>query len=284
MGTRLRIVSFNAAIQDLRLFGCSLYCPVAWPRERLRHLPAALATLDADIICLQEMFHPPLQSWLCTQLAAAYPHVAGLDTPHPPLRVGNELLVLSRFPLHGARLHRFAQAAAEEQRFASKGFLDLKVEIPGLGSVGLINFHATAGGARAHPESREMETIRSRQMAQLLGIADPRRPILLVGDMNAGPHTSTHIYKELCALELVDAFAAAGGDGMTWDPTNPLVARGRESHLPPQRIDHVFLSATLANRVAPRNARMVLQEHTATTPWGYMPLSDHYGVLTDLEF
>mgnify|MGYP001619461940 CR=1 FL=1 len=284
MGMRLRIVSFNAAIQDLRVFGHSLYCPVAWPRERLRQLPAALATLDADVICLQELFHRPLQRWLCAQMAAAFPYVAGLDTSRPPLRLGNELLVLSRFPLHGARLHRFVQAAPEEQRFTCKGFLDLKVEIPGLGAVGLVNFHATAGGARAHPESEEMEAIRSQQVAQLLGIADPDLPILMVGDLNAGPHTSTHIYKELCGRGLVDVFAAAGGDGMTWDPANPLVARGRESHLPPQRIDHVFLSATLADRLAPRAAHTVLHEHDAPTPWGGMPLSDHYGVLTDLEF
>ena len=284
MARRLRMVTFNAAIQDIRLLGRPLFCPVPWPRERLRHLPAALAALDADIICLQEMFHPPLQDWLRHALAPRFPHVAGLQTGSAPLRLGNELLVLSRFPLGGARLHRFGHAAREEWIFASKGFLHVQAEIPGLGTVDLVNFHTTAGGARAHPESPEMEAIRARQLSQILDVVMPLPRAILVGDLNAGPHTSTHIYKEVGAHGFVDAFLAGGGEGMTWDPANPLAARSRESHLPPQRIDHVFLSGTLVEQLAPRSARLILHEHGAATPGGDMPYSDHYGVLTELEY
>jgi endonuclease/exonuclease/phosphatase family metal-dependent hydrolase len=194
MGRRLRIATFNAAIQDLRLLGRSWYCPVAWPRERLRQLPAALASLDADIVCLQEVFHRPLQDWLRHALAPVFPHVAGLQPPGPSLQLGNELMVLSRFALHGARLHRFAHAAREERLFTSKGFQHVQVALPGLGAVDLLNVHTTAGGARAQPESPEMEAIRARQISQLLDAAMPLPLAFIVGDLNAGPHTSTHIY------------------------------------------------------------------------------------------
>ncbi len=284
MNRRLRILTFNAAIQDLRLLGRSWYCPVAWPQERLRQLPAALEALAADIICLQELFHPPLQEWLCHTLSPHFPHVAGLATRSPQLRLGNELLVLSRFPLGGARLYRFGHAAREERLFTTKGFLHVRLEIPGLGTVNLVNFHTTAGGARAHPESPGMEAIRARQISQILEVIMPLPRALLVGDLNAGPHTSTHIYKVVGARGFVDAFSTCGGEGMTWDPANPLVARGRESHLPPQRIDHVFLSSALAEQLAPQIARVVLHEHSVATPDGDVPYSDHYGVLTELAY
>ena len=284
MARGLRIATFNAAIQDLRLLGRSLYCPVAWPRERLRHLPAALESLDADIVCLQELFHRPMQDWLRDALSPSFPHVAGLQSGSVSLRLGNELLVLSRFPLGVARLHRFGHATREEWIFASKGFLHVQAEIPGLGTVDLVNFHTTAGGARAHPESPEMETIRARQISQILDVVMPLPLTFLIGDLNAGPQTSTHIYKEVVDHGFVDAFLAGGGAGMTWDPANPLVARSRESHLPPQRIDHVFLSGSLAEQLTPRSARLILHEHGAATPDGPMPYSDHYGVLTELKY
>lgn len=284
MNGRLRILSFNAAIQDIRLLGRSWHCPVPWPRERLRYLPAALLTLDADVICLQELFHRPLQDWLCTQMAAAYPHVAGLARRRPALRLGNELLILSRFPLQGAGLHRFRDAAPEERRFTSKGFLHVRVEVPGPGTIELINFHTTAGGLRAHPESPAMEAIRRCQVAQILDHARHLPHALLVGDLNAGPHTSTHIYEALAECGHADAFAAAGGDGITWDPANPLVTWGLEPHLPAQRIDHIFLSRALAARMTPAAAHIVLREYCAFTSAGPVPCSDHYGLLTELRF
>ncbi len=284
MVQRLRIVTFNAAVQDIRALGRSLYCPVAWPRERLRQLPAALASLDADIICLQEMFHRPLQNWLRHALASRFPHAAEPQSQAPSLRVGNELMVLSRFPLTSARLHRFSDAALEERLFTSKGFLHVKAEIPGLGNIDLVNFHTTAGGARAHPESPAMEAIRARQISQLLDTVMPLPRTLVVGDLNAGPHTSTHIYGEMGVRGFVDAFAASGGRGMTWDPANPLVARGRESHLPAQQIDHIFLSAVLAECMTPESACVALREHNVVTPEGNMPCSDHYAVLTELTY
>lgn len=82
----------------------------------------------------------------------------------------------------------------------------------------------------------------------------------------------------------VDMFAACGGQGMSWDPANPLVARGSEAHLPSQHIDHIFLSAALAECVTPASACVTLSEHSVVTPEGNMPCSDHYAVLTELVY
>jgi len=277
------IVTFNAAVQDVRLLGRSLYCPAACPAERLARVPRALLDLDADIVCLQEVFHRGWREWLCGALGRIYPHVAGLDSGWPGLRLGNELLVLSRFPLSHARLRRFKSAAPEELRFTSRGFQELSVHVPALGEVLLCNVHASAGGLDEHPESPVMEEIRARQIDELLQDRGQEKPLLLVGDLNAGPQSSVRNYRQLLAAGLVDACAAAGIRGVTWDPANPLVAAGREAHLPPQRIDHVFVNRGLAAQAACSMAQIMLTERLVDSRQGRLPLSDHYAIRAEFR-
>ena len=241
-------------------------------------MPRTLLDLDADIVCLQELFHGRWRRWLCHSLGRVYPHVAGMDAGWPGLRLGSELLVLSRFPLSRARLRRFKAATPEELRFTNRGFQELEVQIPALGEVKLINVHSSAGGLHEHPESPVMEEIRARQIGELLKGGESGKPLLLVGDLNAGPHSSTVNYRQLLAAGLVDVCAAAGIHGVTWDPDNPLVAAGRESHLPPQRIDHVLLDGGMASQVSCTEARIVLAERLVDTRGGKVPLSDHYAI------
>jgi endonuclease/exonuclease/phosphatase family metal-dependent hydrolase len=276
------IVSFNAAVQDVRLLGRSVYRPVEFPAERLRVLPRALLELDADVVCLQELFQRRCQDWLRAALRQVYPHAAGLASAWPGLRLGNELLVLSRFPVSRVRLRRFTAATPEELRFTSRGFLELVVQVPAFGEITLLNIHASAGGAREHPESPVMEDIRARQIAEFLDHGMSHRRLMVVGDLNAGPQSSIGNYRQVLAAGLVDACAEAGIRGVTWDPANPLVASGGDAHLPPQRIDHVFLNRELAEQAACASARVVFAERRVQTPRGALPLSDHYAVRAEL--
>jgi endonuclease/exonuclease/phosphatase family metal-dependent hydrolase len=277
------IISFNAAVQDLRLLGRSLYRPVACPGERLARMPRALLDLDADIVCLQEVFHRRWREWLCRSLSRVYPHVAGTESGWPGLRLGNELLVLSRFPLSGIRLCRFTAAPPEELRFTSRGFQEMVVHVPAIGDITLVNVHASAGGLREHPESPVMEEIRARQIDEMLKSGQPGRPLLLVGDLNAGPHSSVRNYRQVLGRGLADACAAAGIHGVTWDPANPLVADGREAHLPPQRIDHVFQNDRLVARARCTSAEIVLTGRMVDSDRGKVPLSDHYGIRAEFR-
>jgi len=277
------IVSFNAAAQNVRLLGRSIYCPVARPAERLARIPRALLELDADIVCLQEVFHRRWREWLCGALSRVYPHVAGLESGWPGLRLGNELLVLSRFPLSAARLQRFRSAPPEELRFTSRGFQELTVQVPALGPVALLNVHASAGGLNEHPESPVMEEIRASQFGELLKDRQREVPLLLAGDFNAGPHSSVNNYHQLLSTGLVDACATAGIRGVTWDPENPLIAAGRESHLPPQRIDHFFVNPELDARVVCATAEIVLTERIVDAGDNKVPLSDHYAVRAEFR-
>lgn len=56
------------------------------------------------------------------------------------------------------------------------------------------------------------------------------------------------MYTQSQAAGFVCGYREAGGvdfseDGHTWDPRNPLNARGVHRHMPPERIDHVLRRA-----------------------------------------
>jgi endonuclease/exonuclease/phosphatase family metal-dependent hydrolase len=276
----VRILTFNTALQDVSLLGLPVYRPCAFTSERLRALPAALRALDADIVCLQECPQPAMQRRLCAALADVYPHVAGLTRRGPRLRLGCDLLILSRYPLSAIRHVRFDRAATEEQLFTSLGLLQASVRLPSGRHVRLITFHTSAGGVRRHPESAAMELIRAQQIEQILDAARGPDPVVLAGDLNAGPEASPVNYRQVLAAGFSDAFAAAGAEGITWDPGNPLVADGAEWHLPPQRIDHVLVNSAARRLQEVQAARIVLAERSVAAGLDrQIPLSDHYGVL-----
>lgn len=238
----------------------------------------------ADIICLQEMFHRPLQDALYNEIRHRYPYACGFAAKGFKLRLGNELLVVSRFPLEGGKLVRFNTAAPEELRHTSKGFFHTTVHIEGSEKIELINFHTTAGGRREHPESEVMNNVRARQIGQLLDYAKPLDRVILAGDLNAGPHSSPQNYRQLGQAGYVDTFNIPGDEGYTWDPANPLVAAGAEAHLPAQRIDHVFVHSGLYKKTSIHQSEIVLNENCVAAADRKLPLSDHYGVLSSLQF
>ena len=93
------LITFNAAMLDVRILKKSVYCPVKLVSLRLPHLANGLLELGADIICLQEIFHPDLQHILYNKLKKEYPYVTGFTRRGFKLRLGNELLTFSRFPV-----------------------------------------------------------------------------------------------------------------------------------------------------------------------------------------
>ncbi|MBI4006433.1 MAG: endonuclease/exonuclease/phosphatase family protein [Gammaproteobacteria bacterium] len=280
----ISVLTFNTATQDVRLFGKSVYRPIDFTQERLTELTKQLKESKVDIICLQEFFHADLQKHLFTSLKSEYPYAAGFARTGFKLRLGNELLILSRFPLENGKLARFNHATFGERVFTSKGMYKINIEIPGIEKLQLITFHMTAGGLLNHPESKKMEAIRSAQIRQLLEFTSENIPTILAGDLNAGPESSKDNYYQLLQKGLIDAFTHGNGDGITWDPVNPLVVSGDENHLPPQRIDHIFLNRKAANKLEPKNSRIVLNEISVNLSDGRkITVSDHYGVQVDFN-
>jgi endonuclease/exonuclease/phosphatase family metal-dependent hydrolase len=280
---QVKFLTFNAALQDVRIFSRSVYCPVGHLTERLSVLPGALLGLDADVLFLQEVFHRDIQEKLYGTLKHSYPYITGISKGGLKLRLGNELLTISKYPLSHGTLVRFNRAALEENLFTSKGFFHTSMAIPEIGQIELINFHTTAGGVHAHPEDDRMNTIRMHQIDQILEYAACFKNVMLAGDLNAGPHTSMLNYQRMLNAELVDLSVQSNRDAVTWDTDNPLVVNGGEHHLPSQSIDHIFITKSLSDKLLLVNSEIVLDKKCIRTNGTMIPLSDHYGVMTVLE-
>jgi len=274
----LSILTFNAAIQNIRILGLSVYQPVNYIQERLEELSKKLIELKPDIICLQELFHPRLQQQLYGMLKSDYLYSNGFAETGFRLRLGNELLIISKFPLQEGKLFRFFNASIEEQLFTSIGFYSTLLDGP-VGKMQLVNMHMTAGGLCNHPEDQHMEKIRSNQIRQLMNTVSNEIPTLLVGDLNAGPETSQNNYHAVLDAGFTDAFAKIGSSGVTWDPSNPLVASSNENNLPAQRIDHIFLNQMALKLLIPVSGNIVLNDQSIELPnSSKIPISDHYGL------
>jgi endonuclease/exonuclease/phosphatase family metal-dependent hydrolase len=230
------------------------------------------------------MFHRDNQDTLCQCLKTHYPYVLGHAPSGWKFRLGNELLLFSRFPLTDGKLVRFSHAPAEELRHTSKGFYHAQVELPVIGKINLINFHMSAGGKHLHPQSSTMEAIRQKQIEQLLDYSQSLNHTLMAGDLNAGPEVSIENYEQVLSSNYHDLFSQSGAKGISWDPDNPLVQHGRESHLPPQRIDHVFANKSLFENLKVADAKIVFDEHCVSISNEVVPLSDHYGLSMNIEW
>ena len=275
----LSILTFNAAIKDVRILGKSMYSPTGYIDKRLEALAEYLKKLNADIVCLQEVFHANFQHRLYSFLNSAYPFAAGFAREGIKTRLGNELLILSKYPLRNEVLIRFNHAALEERIFTSKGIYRVEIILPEIGELHFYNFHMSAGGLLKHPESRHMESIRSSQIKQLLDTISDDVPVILAGDLNAGPEASQINYREILDEGYMDAFTLSEGEGVTWDPENPLVKLSNEGHLPPQRIDHVFVNPLALEYLRPVTSSVVLNESIVElTDGNTIPVSDHYGL------
>ena len=274
----------NIAIQDVRILGHSFYRPLDHVEARLEKLINYLLGREIDVVCLQELFHAEYQQQVFSSVRSVFPYASGFARKGMKLRLDNELFVLSKFPLSEGQLVRFQSAKIEERIFTSKGFYRVNLEIPGIGELTLINAHMTAGGIRAHPEGKQSMAIRNKQIKQLLRHLPDDRPVIIVGDLNAGPESSQMNYLQFIEAGLLDGFIMAKGEGISWDPENPLVKCGSEHYLSPQRIDHILLNQAAMKVFEPRNAQIVLEECSIDTGINQIPVSDHYGIYIELHF
>ncbi len=210
--------------------------------------------------------------------------MTGLGKKSVKTRLDNELVTLSKFPLLQDEFIRFTQAALEEKYFMQRGLMHMKMKVDTDRHIHLFNIHLTAGGLNQHPESERMKKIRSAQIHQLLKLIPEQEPTIIAGDFNTGPESSAENYAQLLEHGLIDTFTVAEGQGISWDPANPLVAGFDKTSLPGQRVDHIFMNNAANLLLTSKNAEIVMTEPTVTTDQGQdIPVSDHYGVLVTFE-
>lgn len=237
-----------------------------YPR-RVHAMVGGLAALSADAIALQEdlrsadgLTHTALAlaralrmhlSWV-----PARPKLRTVGLRRTPTTSG--LAVLSRQPLLEQRVVVLPQDVRDGERLAQC------VRLPGpAGDWWLVNLHLTHLGDRADLRREQL----AAALAAMDGV-DPARPVVLCGDLNAGPED-----EELAGFlregRLIDAFA-----GRT--KATHVDAAGHARNL-----DHILLRRPAGGRtLAAEPVGVVLDRPDAR---GVRP-SDHSGVCADLCF
>jgi endonuclease/exonuclease/phosphatase family metal-dependent hydrolase len=280
----VRVLTFNVGLLELTFAGRRID-EIPYREERLVGIVKAIGELDADIVCLQEVFKQSYSDALVGELESAYPYHARHDNKGR-LGLGHGLLTLSKFPLQGSRFVPFRAGPRHEKLMIRRGFIEIEVKSPTVEDADLtiFNLHTTAGG-RLGTESDAANRFRDMQ---LLEIHDAVRaasgPSLVCGDFNAGPEASAQNYDHFLDLGYADAAVlACGPDGLgpTWLPGNPLVRGFADS--PPQRIDHIFLDTRAAGQFRVVHAAHVFQDAQVQVDGQSVTLSDHYGLVAELQ-
>lgn len=282
-----RVLTLNAGLLDITLFGKHLLEPAPYVDERLAALPRLLLRQNADVIALQEVYQQEHREHLIERLKERYPHHF-YRREHRAFRLDNSLLFFSKLPFTSVRAVPFANGILEEDFATFMGLLEATVRPAGFGEVTLYNLHATAGGARDQ-WSPSVEAVRAKQIGQVIRSvrhARLRSAKIILGDINAGPEVSSVNYTLFADNGFIDAYAAkhVTSSKMTWDPHTALNRQGPHRHCPPQRIDHVFVREQDLRTLGVRSARIVLD--TPSVPVGRgrnVTPSDHYGVTVAFE-
>ena len=235
---------------------------------RCMEIAQRIASTDADIVALSEVWAPDLAQYIISRTKEQLPwHYL----PPAPLgkALGSGLLLLSRHPLLNVQFEEFKDLAGEDA-MGGKGFIAATLNIPRLGPLQLIATHTQAGEARAHVEARACNI---RQLYSALS-SQPGMAVVC-GDMNvpAGSEEHTDMNTVLARAYLQDSVAE--GHAPTYEPSNELVAifapddqaAGVEHCL-----DYFYCTQGCVCDSE------VVRSWTYASSKGELPLSDHYPI------
>jgi endonuclease/exonuclease/phosphatase family metal-dependent hydrolase len=277
--TRLRVAQLNAG---------SLIEP-HWDQRR-HEVVAWLDRLDADVVCLQEIWEDAntacTAGWLVEQAATDWHWCFG-GYPFPPelwsddtMRFGSA--VLSRWPIDH---HELVPLPADERADPPHPTYRLQMELLHARTAGIDVFSAHLAPPPAQAYHRVRQAIFADE--QIGARRDPTSPLppILCGDFNAEPESDEIRYLTSTAVVdgrstyFQDAWKVAGpeGDpGWTQHPGNPLYAA---MGLPRKRIDYVLVGDPFGRRGNGLVERAALAFHEPITG---IVASDHYGLVVDI--
>ena len=269
--TRLRVLTWNLWWR----FG-------PWEARRPA-IAATLARLDADVICLQEVWEDA-ESSFAEELAGGlgFHHVYGSRLVLDDVEFGNA--VLSRWPITGsAVLPLPSTQSTEELRTCVRADID--------GPRGALQVFSTHLNWRF-----DQSHVRQEQVRAICRFIDAAKPVdgrsfppILGGDFNADPDSdeirmlSGRAATPVPKLVFHDAWEAAGepsdssATGATWTNRNPYAKLDLE---PDRRIDYLFVGWPKAGG-AGHVTRCTVE---ALEPVDGVVPSDHLAVLAELRY
>jgi endonuclease/exonuclease/phosphatase family metal-dependent hydrolase len=283
-GFPFHITTFNVGLLDVTIGDHVIFEFAPFTRLRVDAVQRALLEHEADVVCLQELFHHADAVKITTALKHKWPYWS-IAKKASSVGFGAGLVTLSRYPILNEQVHTFRAQTITERLIAKKALHVCEIEHPKLGNLFVGNTHLTAGGLFVHPESERAERVRTRQIQELFEqVGNEKSPTLICGDFNCGPAVSDSNFLGLLQRNFANACRSQNDSEffVTWDPQNPLNLNSPHKTSPPQRIDHILFSSDLVSRVKDLVVRRVFDVPISLTDGSIVTPSDHYGVALEV--
>lgn len=246
--------------------------------------PAILETLrrvDADVLCLQEVYETRDGKSQAADLADAlglhHTYTAGLGLDLANESLGNA--VLSRWPITATEARGLpAPSGLDELRVV------LRADVEGpRGGLEVFCTHLNWRLDQSHVRQVQLAAV-----CEFIAETKPRRtyPPVLCGDMNADPESDEirmlvgQRPPPVPKLVFLDAWRARGdgGPGYTWSHANPYTLLDPE---PERRLDYVFVGYPRDDDAGGEPTACLVE---GVDPVGGVHASDHYAVCAELRY
>lgn len=315
LNTHLYGAGISSEIISALIFFGALDAPLHWQEnERAIRIGNSLASYDADLVALQEVWHSNSFDTVHAACAHVYPNrfyggtvdaygvppcipIPGYGCWSPLLPSG--LGVLSDLPMVCQQFIFAEESGVDDffEPFATKGWLSAQVQKDGF-TIGVFNTHAIAGDANV-ADNWQVRRAQLQQLAiaiEQYRVLNPSNPVILVGDFNVkGSGSPASEYKSTLqtlfgnsSLQMVDAARAdyqnLALNTVTSDANNKLGKYFDPSGYASARLDYVLYSPESLNKTT----RLVLDEVQTVKHRGPSGLSadglvtseltDHWGV------
>lgn len=248
------------------------------PKGRIKHIASHIQQFKPDIICFQEVYTLPQKQALISALSSSYPHYF---VPRSGLFLtGGGLCFFSRFPIKRARFQRFSVSGHWTNwtwvyKINAPGFME--VELEGDASCRIFHSYLSCNFSNEYDPKKSAQA--RLQVSQLEDVASAIKKVsknercLIVGDLNVPAHTG--IFKSF-----IDSIGGCFDLTLTEEPSLRETLRGLyrfpdyfSKILRRGKIDYV-----LSRGPAP-----------AKSSWKYICneeelFSDHFGIITDIDF
>lgn len=280
----ITILTFNAGLLDINLFGLSFFKPAAYIEKRTEAIAKQLKDSNADIIALQEVYLRKHHRYFIEELEEVYPYHAYPEMQR--FNWGSGLMTFSKFPMIEWNFTPFVElGTVDEKIFTKRGMLNASVKICGSVSINIVNIHLTSGGVFHQMDDKKIEQKRSKQIEEVLRVANETKTegVIILGDFNLGPRVSTKNYEEVLHYGFKDVYdvycrAHQLPGEVTWDITNPLIVN--QFGVGSNRLDHIMIKKEHWNVL---DADVVFKEPIVSIGNKKVTLSDHYGLEATLK-
>ena len=269
-------------------FNC---CALPWLTRdipaRLRRLGREIVELDPDLILLQELFLAR-HLGIVREALKDWPHA--FFGPRTLRRHAGGLAIFSRYPLMGAKYFQYREQGSWIRysalaKFSGKGYMAAKLKLPRGANCKLVHTHMLADYRRptkTRAGRRDPYTVfqhgQVEELRAFIGGMDREEPALLVGDFNLTPKS-----------EMMRRFLKRTGlsDSMAGVRTPSIIGRKYYqvpfNRAPGKRLDYVLHRGGGGWKVAAGKWRYVFERPRKLDNSRRVTLSDHRGILIDLE-